>query len=145
VPGAAAATAARVSPLPRIDDANRFFWESGQDDRLRFLQCADCALWIHPPLPRCPRCLGRRISPEAVAGTGTVHTYTVNHQPWFTDPAPPYAIAIVSLDEQADLRLTTRLVDVDPDVVTIGMRVQVRFEHREDVWLPLFAPIEAGR
>jgi uncharacterized protein len=38
------------------------------------------------------------------------------------------------------LRVTTRLVDVDPEVVTAGIRVAVCFEQVEDVWLPLFHP-----
>ena len=54
----------------------------------------------------------------------------------------PYIIAWVSIDEQPDVRLTTNLVDIEPDDVRIGMPVRVLFEHAEDVWLPLFTPVE---
>jgi uncharacterized OB-fold protein len=44
--------------------------------------------------------------------------------------------------EQDDLRLTTNIVNCDPDAVTVGMAVQVIFEpHLDDeVWIPLFEP-----
>ena len=121
--------------LPLLDDTNHFFWEAGRDGVLRMLRCEDCGYWIHPPQPRCPICLSRPLS-----GRGRVHTFTVNHQKWFSDPSPPYAIAIITLDEQSDLRLTTRLIDVDVQAVAIGLKVRVVFEQREDVWLPLFTP-----
>jgi hypothetical protein len=52
----------------------------------------------------------------------------------------PYVLAIVEMDEQAGLRLTTNIVNCDIKTVAIGMRVRVLFEHCVDVWLPLFEP-----
>jgi uncharacterized OB-fold protein len=75
---------------------------------------------------------------DAVAGTGVVYACTVNHHPWLPGWDTPYAVAIVALDEQPDVRITTNVVGCDPDAVHIGARVRVRFEAREDVWLPLF-------
>jgi len=49
------------------------------------------------------------------------------------------------LDDDAELRLTTRLVDIEPEEASIGMRVAVRFEEADDVWLPLFGPEEVQR
>jgi uncharacterized OB-fold protein len=69
-----------------------------------------------------------------------VEAYTVNHQQWDPDLAPPYVVAIVSLEEDAAVRLTTNIVDCDADAVAIGMPVQVAFRAVEDVWLPVFAP-----
>lgn len=51
----------------------------------------------------------------------------------------PYVIALVELDEQENLRLTTNLVDCDPESVRIGDRVSVRFTQCGDIYLPLFA------
>jgi len=50
----------------------------------------------------------------------------------------PYTLAIVELDEDALLRVSTRLVGVEPADVRIGLRVRVIFEQNEDVWLPCF-------
>lgn len=101
-------------------------------------RCTDCGLWLHPPKPVCRRCLSRSVGPVAVSGNGTVYSYTVNHQPWMPGLEVPYTLAIVELDEDPALRLTTRLTGVAPDAARIGLRVRVVFEQHEDVWLPLF-------
>jgi uncharacterized OB-fold protein len=86
-------------------------------------------------------CGSADVVPEAASGRGTVVTYTVNHQPWLPDMDVPYVLAIVELDEQPGLRLTTRLTGIDRSDVAIDMRVQVGFEPVEDIWLPVFAPL----
>lgn len=126
--------------LPALDQDNEFFWTSGRDGRLRFLRCPSCGYYVHPPAPLCPRCLDRHPEPAAVSGRATVHSFTVNHQRWSPDATEPYVIAIVEMAEQDDLRLTTNLVDVDPDEVVVGMPVAVRFEDHDPVFLPVFAP-----
>lgn len=127
--------------LPELNDLNRFFWTGGADGILRFLRCQDCRAWLHPPSVACPRCQGRKLVPEAVSGRGTVAAVTVNHQPWAPGQKVPYTVAIVVLDEPG-LQLTTNIVGCEPDSVHIGQRVTVVFEHVEDVYLPLFAPIQ---
>ena len=128
----------RVMPL--LTDDNEFFWTSGRDGRLRFLRCGGCGYFIHPPGPVCPRCLGRDLAPEPVSGGATVFSFTVNHKQWAPGTDGPYVIGLVQIDEQEDLRLTTNIVDVDPDDVRIGMPVHVVFEDRDPVFLPLFRP-----
>jgi acetyl-CoA acetyltransferase len=49
-------------------------------------------------------------------------------------------VATVALDVDPRVRLTTNIVDVDIDDLRVGMRVEARFEQREDVWIPLFVP-----
>lgn len=126
--------------MPRLDQENRFFWTSGADGKLRFLRCADCHRFVHPPSPICPECLGRDLAPEVVSGRGTVASFTVNQQQWIPG-SEHYVIAWVAIDEQPDVRLTTNLVDIDENEVEIGMPVRVVFEQvGDDVYLPLFAP-----
>ena len=127
--------------LPRLDAENRFFWTSGADGRLRFLRCQDCGMFFHPPAPRCPDCLSDRVADEPVSGRASVVSYTVNHQQWIPG-GEPYVIGLVAIAEQEDVRLSTNLVDVEPDDVRIGMPVEVVFEHDDDVYLPLFRPVE---
>ncbi|WP_311970339.1 OB-fold domain-containing protein [Pseudomonas baltica] len=128
------------TPLPQLDNANRFFWTSGQTGTLQVLRCADCEHWVHPPAPICPVCQQMHLAPAAVSGMATVQAVTINHQAWVPGIELPYAIAIVELDEQPGLRLTTNVVGVPVEQVQIGQRVRVAFEHREDVWLPVFTP-----
>jgi uncharacterized protein len=60
--------------------------------------------------------------------------------------SPPYIVAIVELDEQTGLRLTSNLLDCGVDDVAIGMPVTVGFVARHGVWYPAFIPwtAEAG-
>jgi acetyl-CoA acetyltransferase/uncharacterized OB-fold protein len=130
--------------LPRVTPETEFFWTSGADGQLRFLACSSCGLIVHPPGPICPACLTRTLRPEPVSGRATVATYTINHQPWIPGFDPPYVVAVVEIDEQPAVRLMTNLVGCGIDDVRIGLAVQVRFERRDDVWLPLFEPVPAG-
>jgi hypothetical protein len=126
--------------LPALDEPSAFFWTSGEDGKLRFLQCAACSYFIHPPAPICPRCEHLAAAPAEVSGRGTLHSFTVNHQPW-DGGGDPYVIGLVEIDEQADVRLTTNIVGVDPADVHIGMRVDVVFEDHAPVFIPLFRPV----
>jgi uncharacterized OB-fold protein len=128
-------------PLPELVEPFRFFWTAGSEGELRFQRCGDCDHWLHPPGVSCPLCGSESIAEQAVSGVGTVVAASVNYQPWMPGLEVPYALAIVELDEQQGLRLTTRIVGVPPEEVRIGQRVQVQFEQREDVWLPLFTPL----
>jgi uncharacterized OB-fold protein len=125
--------------LPRLDEETEFFWTSGRDGKLRFLRCTGCAYLVHPPAPVCPTCLGSSLAPDAVSGRATVHSYTVNHHPW-DGSTEPWAIVLVEIEEQADVRLTTNMVGIAPDDITIGMPVRVVFEDHDPIFVPLFEP-----
>lgn len=88
-------------------------------------------------------CLSGNLAPQPVSGRAVVHSYTVNHQQWIPG-AEPYVVALVTIEEQPDVRLTTNLVGVAPDQVHIGMPVEVTFEQHEEVFLPLFRPAGPG-
>ena len=126
--------------LPAITPENAFFWRAGAAGVLRFMRCQACGHYIHPPLPICPLCKSREVHDEPVSGKGSVLTFTINRQVWERGLEAPYVIAIVGIDEQSGLRLTTNIINCGSDAVFIGMRVRVLFDHREDVWLPLFEP-----
>jgi uncharacterized OB-fold protein len=53
-------------------------------------------------------------------------------------------VAIVEIEEDPCVRLTTNIVNIEPRDVRIGMPVRVVFEHHADeagdVWIPLFEP-----
>jgi uncharacterized OB-fold protein len=129
--------------LPRITPQNEHFWTGGAAGELRILRCRACRAWIHPPQPVCPACLGRELAPEAMSGRATVATFTVNHQAWLPGQSEPYVIAIVELEEEPSVRLTTNVVNCPPEAVRIGLPVRVVFERRDEVWIPLFEPAEA--
>jgi acetyl-CoA acetyltransferase/uncharacterized OB-fold protein len=129
-------------PLPVVDDQSRPFWEAGRDGVLRFYVCQDCGALLHPPTPVCRYCRSDDIGMRDVSGRGIVVGVTVNHHPWDPRFPPPYTIATVAIEEDPRVRVVTNLIDVAPDDARVGMRVQAQFDHREDVWIPLFAPLD---
>ncbi|HVV38185.1 MAG TPA: OB-fold domain-containing protein [Acidimicrobiales bacterium] len=129
-----------MRPLPELNFSNRGFWTSGEDGVLRIDSCGACGALVHPPAPICQVCRSRNRTQTAVSGNATVIGCTVNHQQWLPAFPPPYVIANVALDEDPSVRLTTNIVDCTPEDVHIGMRVAVKLEQHEDVWLPLFVP-----
>jgi uncharacterized protein len=126
--------------LPVPDADTSFFWEAGKDGVLRILGCNSCDNLIQPPVPICPKCLSRDVTPRDMSGHGTVWSFTVNVHPWFPDMKLPYILASVELEEQEGLRLTTHITDIAPEDVRIDMPVEVYFREDEDVWLPSFRP-----
>ena len=83
-------------------------------------------------------------------GLGTVYTYSTH----FIGPSkaykgdPPHIVALVDLDE--GVRMMTNLVideegypSLDPDAVSIGMRVRVVFHDvTDEITLPKFTPVD---
>ena len=135
--------------LPELTDRNRHFWQGGESGHLVFLRCQDCGYYLHPPIPICPIDQSKNLAPEAVSGKATLASYTVNHHPWLPGFDPPYVVALVDIAEQAQLRLTTNLINCPLEEIRIGMAVSVVFKHLEDpvgdVWLPLFEPAGSER
>lgn len=129
--------------LPLINEQNQDYWTGGASGALRIFRCQSCDYYVHPAVHFCPKCESRDVAPESVSGRGVVATYTVNHKQWMPELEVPYVLAIVELDEQSGLRVATNIVNCPPGRVHIGMRVNVLFEHVEDVWVPLFEPEEA--
>ena len=69
-------------------------------------RCIDCATISTPPSvhPACTGCGGAKLEEVALARTGTVHTFVVNH----TMPAPfvaPLPLVVVDLDDGARIML----------------------------------------
>src|SRR5438270_2225379 len=127
-------------PLPVLDDDSRPFWEAGEHGRLSFVSCNGCGALLHPPPPICRYCRSSDLGRRAVEGDGVVVGYSVNHQLWDPGFPPPYCVATVALDVDPRVRLTTNIVGVGAEDLRVGMRVKPRFEHRVDVWIPLYIP-----
>ena len=128
--------------LPALTADTAPFWQGGALGVLNIHHCESCARWFHPPSPICPRCGSFDVAPRAVSGRGKVLSFTVNHQAWTPELKAPYVVAIVELAEQAGLRLVSNIVGCEVDHVAIDMPVRVRFERHDDVWLPLFEPVD---
>ena len=127
--------------LPELSDESRAFWTGGENGQLLIYRCDDCNGLIHPPTPACYHCRNTNVGPKPVSGRATVAAKTVNAHTFNPAMPAPFAVAIVELEEDPQTRLTTNVVGCDPYEVQIGMKVQVEFEHYEDVWIPVFRPV----
>ncbi len=127
-------------PLPIPTPVTQPFWDALAEGRVELQHCDDCAKYIYYPRTHCPGCLSRDLEWREVSGNGVVHTYTVARRP----TAPPWAedlpqlIAVVELDEGP--RLTTELVNVEPDAIEVNMRVKPVFRSVGEATLLLFEP-----
>jgi uncharacterized protein len=117
--------------------------EGYAEDRLRLPVCEACGAAHLYPRTRCPHCGGAEMRWKEASGNGRLASFSIVHRA----PAPdfaadlPYAVAIVRLEEGP--QLMTRIVEVPPDRLRLGMPVRLRFatmpggERR-----PVFAPAE---
>jgi uncharacterized OB-fold protein len=124
-----------------VDDDSRAFWTGGATGRLLITACAACTRLFHPPGPICPHCSAREIEVVAVSGRGAIDAFTIVQRPWIPGYDTPYVVARVRLAEQRDVVLVSNIVECDPGDVRAGMIVDVVFEPREDVFVPMFRPV----
>jgi acetyl-CoA acetyltransferase/uncharacterized OB-fold protein len=127
-------------PLPQVTPWNAHYWTSGRDGVLRMQRCTACGRLQHPPMPRCALCHHDELEIVPLSGRATVEALTVNEQTWHPAFTSPYVVAIVSVEEDRAVRITTNIVGCPPDEVHIGMAVRAVFEQHDDVWLPMFEP-----
>lgn len=137
-------TNAPARPLPALNYDTSAYWTGGERGELVIYRCQKCSYYVHPPVRFCPECAGRNVEPEPVSGRGVVTSFTVNHKQWLPTLPVPYVVALVSIEEQEDVRLVSNIINCPVDQVYIGMPVQVRFEQHEDLWVPFFEPAQAA-
>lgn len=131
--------------LPKLTDENRAFWTGGAKGELLIARCSQCGRWVDPvpAVGECPACAGP-LSRTPVSGNGTVYTFTVEHRQFNPDVPVDTVVAIVTLDEQEDLRVVTNVVGCASSEVRCGMPVRVLFEDHGEVWYPVFAPVDSA-
>jgi uncharacterized OB-fold protein len=100
---------------------------------------ADRAVFF--PRVICPFSGSDRLEWRVSAGLGTVYATTVTH------PAQgePYNVALIDCDE--GFRLMSRVEEIDPMAVKIGMRVRFRVHEpgSDEPPYPVFVPVETAQ
>ncbi len=129
---------ARPRPQPTPETAH--FWEGARRGELRLQRCRACARAYFPPRPFCPVCASRDVEVFRASGRATLYSYVIHQRP---GPGfePPYAIAVVELEEGP--RMMTNIVGVPqtPEALVLDMPLEVSFEPLDDaIALPLFRP-----
>ena len=139
---------AYAKPLPDMRPEGDPFWAGTKEHKL-LLPAGDDGKPFWYPRANAPGTLEPATWVES-KGEGTVYTHSTH----FIGPSkaykgdPPHIVALVDLDE--GVRMMTNLVSdaegypsLDPDAVSIGMRVRVVFHDvTDDITLPKFAPVD---
>ena len=125
----------RAYPVP--DAVTTAFWEGIAEGVLRLQRCRSCRRYVFYPRAVCPHCAGGELDWVEASGSGAVHSFTIVHRaPAEYRDDVPYVVALVDLDE--GVRMMTRLVDVEPAAVVVGMPVEVAIQGEPR--LPYFRP-----
>lgn len=127
-------------PRPQPTPETQHFWDGTRAGEIRLQRCDACAHTYFPPRPFCPACGGRKVSVFKASGRAWLHSYVIHHRavPGFT---PPYAIAVVQLEEGP--RMMTNIVECPqtPEALQLDMALEPAFERLDDeITLPLFRP-----
>jgi uncharacterized protein len=128
----------QTGPVPHASShLSAPFWQGCQAGKLRYQHCAACGRSNFPPTEHCRHCLSGELDWRTSAGAGEIYSWTVVHRPVTAEFEPPYAPAIVTLDE--GYQILTNIVGVAPEGLAVGMPVQVQFHVvGEDLTLPYF-------
>ncbi len=109
---------------------------------MRLQRCRRCAQFWFPPSVLCQHCWSPDWSWDRLSGRGHVISFVVYRRVYHEafHNQVPYVVAVIGLEE--GVRFMSRLVEVDPAGVRLGMAVEVVFARvAEGVTLPLFRPV----
>lgn len=134
-----------AKPLPVPDADTQPFWDGCREHELRAQRCTNCGKFRWPPGPLCSHCRSWDYEWVKLAGTGQVYSYVIVHYsavPVF-QAEMPYVVAQVVLDGTGgEVRLTTNVLDIPPEEVKVGMRVEVQWEDATpEISLAKFRPV----
>ena len=114
-------------PRPLATPATQPFWNGLRQHKVLLQYSPSTERWVFYPRVLAPRTLADDLEWREVSGEGTLYSYTIARRP----TAPPWAdampqlLAIVELEEGP--RISTELVNVDPEQIKVGMRVRPVF------------------
>lgn len=117
--------------LPRLNAFNREWFTSAA---LRVQTCSVCGARQHPPEEICHTCGSMELTTTELTARGVIHSYTVAH--YAVNPAlahsVPYAVVLVALDDDPDIRIIGNVLDLEPGSIHIGMKVTGTWQELTD-------------
>lgn len=134
-------TGSKPKPTPET----RHFWEGCRAGRLLLQRCRETGRAYFPPRPFSPFSGSRDVEIFAASGRATLYSYVIHHRevPGFT---PPYAIAVVELEEGPRMMTNIAECPQTPEALILDMNLEVVFRPvDEEITLPLFRPAKEAR
>ena len=130
-----------AAPVPTPTPITQPFWDAAREHRLLLQQCSNGHTFYYAR-SHCPVCISGDIAWIEASGRGRLYSYTVARRPQSPEFAGdvPYIIAAIKLAEGP--RMTSLLVESNPDEVEIDGEVEVIWEDAsETISLPYFRPV----
>ena len=126
-----------AKPNPIVDVWNKPFWDACAQGRLLLQRCGETGRCWYPPAPVSPYAPRAPWNWVECSGRGEILSWVVFHQKYYESFADelPYNVTMVRLEEGAQL-LTN--VTADNAELAVGKAVEVTFERRGEVTVPLF-------
>jgi uncharacterized OB-fold protein len=126
-------------PEPVKDEVSAPFWEAAKRGVLMVQRDRATGELQWPPRSRRVPDWEHDVEWVQVSGEATLYTFSVVHRSSHAYMTTPYVLAIVELPGGA--YMLTRLVEVDPEEVEIGMPLEVAWEQLDSGdRLPVFKP-----
>jgi uncharacterized protein len=137
----AAARPAPAKAVPEPTPETQPFWDGCGRGELVIQRCIDCGKPYFYPRPVCPECGSTNVEWFTASGRATLYSYVINHRParGFEAEAP-YAIAVVQLAEGPRMMTNITGIPNTPEDLVLDMELQVEFEQRGDISVPVFGP-----
>jgi uncharacterized OB-fold protein len=93
-----------------------------EEGRFLIQHCTSCGSHVFMPRVLCPHCGGARLEWTPIAGRGSVYSTTVVRRK--PEHGGDYDVSLIDLQE--GVRLMSRVEEIEPDAVHIGMDVKAR-------------------
>ncbi|TQS45171.1 Zn-ribbon domain-containing OB-fold protein [Cryptosporangium phraense] len=133
-------------PLPEPTPDTQRYWDGAAAGELWIQRCLSTGRFFFYPRHSSPFVIGGAVEWIRASGRAHLYSYNIVHRPApaFADRGP-YALAVVELEEGP--RMMTNIVGVanTPENLQLDMPLEVAFEARGELALPVFRPAEKDR
>jgi len=145
-----------MSPRSAFPDTEweptREYWAAAARGELAIPRCTVCRHYVCYPHPESRQCGSAELRWVAMSGRGRLFSWATVERALFEPFADklPYVAGLVSLDEDARVRVVTNIVDCEPAELRVDMPVRVVFRDltfsgsTRRVAAPCFAPASSA-
>jgi uncharacterized protein len=127
-------------PPPSLDDPysdewTQPFWDAALKEQLTAPKCTQCGTFKWTPEQRfCANCMSQDFEWVDLPGTGTLYSFIVVRHPLRPDMQEyvPYIPAVIEPDGAPGIRMTSNVVNVEPEDVACDMKLKVVWSRVSD-------------
>ncbi len=126
-------------PIPKATASTQPYWDGTARGELWIQRSKNTGNYVFYPRSQSPYGIDDELEWVQSSGKATLDSYVISERP-APGFEPPYAIAIVKLEE--GVRMLSSIVGVEPtpENLVLDMPLQVEFEQRGEMSIPVFRP-----